>query len=153
MLVTKGMFERLCKAREILSRTDDPQPSIRAIAWQVGISPFHFIRRFEAVFGVTPHQYRINERLDRARRLLAQGRLSVTDVCMEVGLTSLGSFSEMFVRRLGTRPSEFRRRMLTFVRLPGELPARMTPGCLSLMAMTPDPKNAISEKQDSPVAS
>ena len=63
------------------------------VAREAAISPFHFIRQFEAVFGVTPHQYRIGRRIERAKHLLAAGQHSVTDVCMEVGFSSLGSFS------------------------------------------------------------
>jgi len=71
----------------------------------VHISPFHFIRQFEALFGLTPHQFRIQSRLDHAKHLLAMGRTSVTDVSMEVGMSSLGSFSDLFARRAGATPS------------------------------------------------
>ncbi len=74
------------------------------------MSPFHFIRQFEALFGVTPHQFRIRSRLDHARRLLAADRHSVAEVCMEVGMSSLGSFSDQFTRRVGETPSEYRER-------------------------------------------
>jgi len=69
------------------------------------MSPFHFIRQFEAVFGATPHQFRIQTRLDRAKQLLALSDYSVTDVCLEVGFSSLGSFSDLFARRVGAPPS------------------------------------------------
>ena len=129
MLLRHEGFRRLCVARDLLQRLDDPAPTIEALARQVGISPFHFIRQFEAVFGVTPHQYRIHARLDRARRLLAEGRLSVTDVCMAVGFSSLGSFSALFTRRFAEPPSAYRRRIRT---------TDLTPGCLTLMAATQD---------------
>lgn len=69
------------------------------------MSPFRFIRRFHAVFGSTPHQFRIDTRLNRAKVLLAGRDLSVTDVCLEVGFTSLGTFSDLFARRVGAPPS------------------------------------------------
>jgi AraC-like DNA-binding protein len=103
----------------------------------VQVSPYHFIRQFEAVFGVTPHQFRIQERLEAARHLLALGRHSVTDVCMEVGFSSLGSFSTLFTRRVGEAPSAYRRRVRVFVQVPGALPAILTPGCFSLMGQLP----------------
>jgi len=111
--------------------------SVEEAARLAGISPFHFIRQFDAVFGATPHQYRIEARLDRARRLLARGDLSVTEVCMEVGFSSLGSFSDLFTRRVGEPPSAFRRRARSMVRVPGGLPRELFPGCLSLMARLP----------------
>jgi AraC-like DNA-binding protein len=111
--------------------------TIEQIAREVGISPFHFIRQFESVFGRTPHQFRMQSRLDMARRLLAMGQHSVTDVCMEVGFSSLGSFSDLFTRRVGATPSAYRRRMRPMVQVSGALPWDLVPGCLSLMASLP----------------
>src|SRR5512143_3825229 len=100
MLVGPSLFSGLCRARRALRSVTERPLSIEEAARLAGISPFHFIRQFEAVFGATPHQYRIEARLDRARRLLAKGELSVTEVCMEVGFSSLGSFSDLFTRRV-----------------------------------------------------
>ena len=91
------------------------------MARRVGLSPFHLIRQFRAVFGWTPHQYRIRVRVQRARELLGDGG-SVTDACMEVGFSSLGSFSRLFAARVGSAPSSHR-----------DVPPP-TPGCLELMA-------------------
>lgn len=128
MLLRHDGFRRLCRARELLGQLDGPQPTIEALAREVHISPYHFIRQFEALFGVTPHQYRIQVRLDRARQLLVHGR-SVTAVCMEVGFSSLGSFSTLFSRRFGETPSAYRRRVKA---------SDLAPGCLTLMAKIPD---------------
>jgi AraC-like DNA-binding protein len=73
MLLRPEGFRRLCRARDLLRELRDPSPSIADLAREVRISPFHFIRQFEAVFGVTPHQFRIQTRLDTARHLLAAG--------------------------------------------------------------------------------
>jgi AraC-like DNA-binding protein len=137
MLLRHDGFRRLCRARDRLREIHEPSPSIAEIAREVGISPFHFIRQFEAVFGLTPHQFRIASRLDEARRLLAMGQHSVTDVCMEVGFSSLGSFSDLFTRRVGETPSGYRRRVRAVVQVPGTLPESLIPGCLSLMAQLP----------------
>ena len=88
------------------------------------MSPYQFIRRFCAVFGETPHQFRIGARLDRAKQLLAVSDYSVTDVCMEVGFSSLGSFSDLFARRVGVAPSAFRRRIRAVMPAPRVLPQR-----------------------------
>jgi AraC-like DNA-binding protein len=131
------LFARLARAREALAEVSEQTPSIEDIAREIAISPFHFIRQFEAVFGATPHQFRIQSRLDRAKRLLASGGHSVTDVCLEVGFSSLGSFSGLFTRRVGATPSAYQRRLRTLVQVPGTLPTALTPGCLSLMAGLP----------------
>jgi AraC-like DNA-binding protein len=129
MLLRHDGFRRLCRARELLAQLDGPQPTIEALAREVGISPYHFIRQFEALFGVTPHQYRIQLRLDRAKQLLATRRRSVTAVCMDVGFSSLGSFSSLFSRRFGETPSGYRRRVKADA---------LVPGCLTLMAKLPN---------------
>lgn len=129
MLLRHEGFRRLCHARDQLQRLDRESPTIDGLAREVGISPSHFIRQFEAVFGVTPHQYRIQARLDHARRLLATRRHSVTTVCLEVGFSSLGSFSALFTRRFGETPSAFRRRVKT---------PDLSPGCLNLLGSLPD---------------
>ena len=138
MLVRPDTFTRLCRARELLEDIPWGQPiSIKAVAQDVGISPFHFIRQFEALFGLTPHQFRIQSRLDLAKLLLAKGQHSVTEVCMEVGCASLGSFSDLFMRRIGTTPSAYQRRARVMVRVPGIFPQDLFPGCLSLMGRLP----------------
>jgi AraC-like DNA-binding protein len=137
MLLRHDVFRRLCRARDMLVDVPEQPISIEDVAREAGISPFHFIRQFEAVFGLTPHQFRIQSRLDRARRLLAMGQHSVTDVCMEVGFSSLGSFSGLFTRRVGASPSAYQRRLRAMVQVPGMLPRDLVPGCLSLMACMP----------------
>ena len=81
--------------------------------------------------------------LDRAKELLAVSDYSVTDVCMEVGFTSLGSFSDLFARRIGDSPSAYRRKVRPMIVVPGMLPHALAPGCLTLMGAA----FAILEKQ------
>ncbi len=142
-MLDRGALRRLCSARDMLREQRDRPLSIQEVAREASMSPFHFIRQFEAVFGATPHQFRIQTRLDLAKRLLALSDYSVTDVCMEVGFSSLGSFSDLFARRVGTSPSRYRRQVRSTVHVPADLPRAMTPGCLSLMAAA----FAISEKR------
>lgn len=137
MLLRHEGFRRLCRARDLLREFGEGSPSIDAVARDLRISPFHFIRQFEALFGVTPHQFRIQARVELAKELLALGQHSVTAVCMEVGFSSLGSFSALFSRRVGEAPSTYRRRVRAMVQVPGTLPRDLTPGCLSLMSHLP----------------
>jgi AraC-like DNA-binding protein len=137
MLLPNHLLRRLCLARDLLCDMQEQAPSVRDVARQLGFSPFHFIRQFEAVFGQTPHQYRTHVRLERAKVLLALHDLPVTEVCLEVGFSSLGSFSGLFTRRMGTSPSAYRRRLRTRVQVPAALPQLLQPGCLSLMGLLP----------------
>jgi AraC-like DNA-binding protein len=137
MLLAGYTFRNLCRARELLAESPEVHLSVKYIAREVAISPYHFIRQFEAVFGMTPHQFRIQSRLDRAKLLLAMGEQSVTEVCMEVGFSSLGSFSDLFTRRFGSSPSAYRRRARSMVQVPGNFPQELFPGCFSLMGALP----------------
>jgi AraC-like DNA-binding protein len=142
-MLTTDTFRRLCRARDLLRETHDHTVPIPQVAREAVMSPFHFIRQFQAMFGETPHQFRIRARIDRAKDLLALSDYSVTDVCMEVGFSSLGSFSDLFARRVGASPSHYRRQVRSIMLVPGVLPAERTPGCLTLMGAA----FAIFEKQ------
>ena len=86
-LLTAHALADLCRARALLRSSG---VSVREAAARTRLSPFQFIRRFQALFGETPHQLRIAARIDRARRLLALTDRPVTDVCLDVGFSSLG---------------------------------------------------------------
>jgi AraC-like DNA-binding protein len=130
-------FAGLCRARELLAELDEPLLSIEGVAREVCLSPSHLTRQFEAVFGVTPHQFRIARRLERARHLLAAGHHSVTEVCMAVGFSSLGSFSDLFRRRVGLSPSAYQRRLRGLCLVPGAVAPELVPGCLTLLGLLP----------------
>ncbi|WP_435101449.1 helix-turn-helix domain-containing protein [Arhodomonas sp. AD133] len=123
----------IARARARLSDPREWQTSIAALADDAGMSPYQFIRLFRRVFGDTPHRFRIRARLDRARWLLATDRGSVTDVCMEVGYDSLGSFSTAFTRHFGEPPSTCRRRFVACGDARLTSPQTLIPGCFGLM--------------------
>jgi AraC-like DNA-binding protein len=137
MLLTHDAFGRLCRARKMLREVREQRLSIPEIARESGMSPFHFIRRFESLFGLTPHQFRIQARLDDAKLLLARGQHNVTEVCLEVGFESLGTFSDLFARRVGMTPSAYQRSARVVVSMPAGFPPVMFPGCLNLMGQLP----------------
>lgn len=147
-MLARSALRRLCRARDMLREVHNRPLSIREVASEARMSPFHFIRQFQAVFGQTPHQFRIQARLERAKSLLALSDYSVTDVCMEVGFASLGSFSDLFARRVGTSPSAYRRQVRAIMPCSRVLPAELAPGCLTLMGAA----FAISEKQQQAVS-
>lgn len=82
--------------------------NLETVAREVGLSPFHFLRLFSKVVGVTPHQYLIRARLRRAARMLATGEISVTDVAYDAGFADLSNFVRTFHRAAGVSPSRFR---------------------------------------------
>ena len=131
-MLHKDILIRLCQARDLLRDTDDTF-SIRQVAREVGMSPYHFIRLFKAVFGETPKQCQLHARLERAKYLLMLTDFSVTDVCVEAGFSSLGTFTYVFTHRVGMPPTTYRRSMRSMMNGRDEIPAQLVPGCFSLM--------------------
>ncbi len=84
------------------------QVDLEQAAGQAGISPFHFLRLFSSVLGVTPHQYLVRSRLRHAARLLADNDISITDVAYDVGFGDLSNFVRTFHRAAGVSPRRFR---------------------------------------------
>ena len=79
------------------------------VAAHAGASPFHFLRSFNQVLGVTPHQYLVRSRLRRAARLLADPERAITDIAMDVGFNDLSNFVRTFHRAAGVSPRGFRK--------------------------------------------
>jgi len=127
------LIARLSLARDRLYEALDQKLTLTELAREAALSPGQFIRRFKAVFGETPHQVRIDARLDLAKRLLITDSAPVTEVCAATGFSSLGTFSHVFSSRVGVPPSVFRREARRLVQVPGTLPPRLYPGCLTLM--------------------
>ena len=101
---------RLLRARDAMDRTYSQPLDVPALAAIAHVSPAHFIRTFRATFGETPHRYLQRRRVERAMARLREGAGSVTDICMDVGFTSLGTFSRTFREIVGCSPSEYRSR-------------------------------------------
>jgi AraC-like DNA-binding protein len=81
---------------------------LRRLAAEAGCSRFHFARGFKDAFGETPRAYLTRRRIERAKDLLRNANLSVTEVCMVVGFSSLGSFSARFAEIVGLAPTAYR---------------------------------------------
>ena len=132
-MIHRNLLLRLSRARDQLCENLDEPLTLDEVARDARLSRGELIRRFSAVFGETPYQRRIRARVERAKVLLALGQLSVTEVCLEVGFQSVGSFSDRFARCVGERPSAYRRRVRLQVPTPDGLRAALFPGCLQLM--------------------
>jgi AraC-like DNA-binding protein len=94
-----------------------------------GLSRFHFLRAFRSAFDKTPHAYATHLRLERAKELLAAGEQAVTEICFEVGFSSLGSFSSLFSSKVGESPSAYRRRLNRIFQVPDWLVDPTVPLC------------------------
>ena len=101
---------RLRQARDQMDRDYAKPLDVPALARTALMSPGHFSRSFRAAYGETPYSHLMTRRIERAKALLRRGDLSVTEVCFEVGCTSLGSFSSRFTELVGETPSAYRAR-------------------------------------------
>ena len=100
----------LRRAKDLMDREYMKPLDVPAMAQTALMSPAHFSRQFKAAYGETPYSYLMTRRIERAMALLRRGDLSVTEVCMTVGCTSLGSFSARFTELVGETPSAYRAR-------------------------------------------
>ena len=99
----------LRRARDLIDRDFAEPLDVPTMARSALMSPAHFSRRFRAAYGETPYRYLMTRRIERAMALLRAGT-SVTDACMAVGCSSLGSFSSSFTEIVGESPSAYRAR-------------------------------------------
>jgi len=100
----------MLRARDAMDRTYAQPLDVPAIARVAHVSEAHFSRTFRATFGETPHRYLQRRRVERAMFLLRESKRSITDICLDVGFTSLGTFSRTFRDIVGTNPSDYRAR-------------------------------------------
>jgi AraC-like DNA-binding protein len=108
----EGHLRELVKLRRIRDRIDREyaQPlDVEALARGENMSAGHLSRQFRLAYGESPYSYLMTRRIERAMALLRRGDLSVTDVCFEVGFSSLGTFSTRFTELVGVPPSVYRR--------------------------------------------
>ena len=101
---------RLRRARDLMDREYAYPLDVAELAHAALMSPGHFSRQFRATYGETPYAYLAARRIERAKALLRLGDLSVTEVCMAVGFSSLGSFSARFTQLVGETPTAYRDR-------------------------------------------
>jgi AraC-like DNA-binding protein len=101
---------RMLRARDTIDRSYAAPLDVAALARVTHDSPAHFARQFRVVFGETPHRYLQRRRIERAMELLRDTERPVTEVCLDVGFASLGTFSRTFSAVVGESPSAYRER-------------------------------------------
>jgi AraC-like DNA-binding protein len=111
-MASRSNLDDLVLLRKVRDRIDREyaQPlSVEALGREVGMSAGHLSRQFRLAYGEPPYSYLMTRRIERAMALLRRGDLSVTEVCFEVGCSSLGTFSTRFTELVGMSPSAYRR--------------------------------------------
>ena len=117
----------MLRARDAMDPAYALPLDITKLAQVASVSEAHFIRTFKATFGETPHRYLQRRRVERAMFLLRETERTITDICLDVGFASLGTFSRTFTEIVRDTPTEYRNRKLRFA----------VPTCFSMSWMRP----------------
>ena len=126
-------LQRLLAAEKRIRHGAADRPDWQEVCTSAAMSRFHFLRRFQRTFGTTPHQLLIRSRLERAKLLLRETDLSVTDICFEVGYESLGSFCSLFQQKVGCSPRRYRAQRPRHWVMGISFPPQLVPFCFQFM--------------------
>ena len=121
----------MLRARDTMDRAFAQPLDVPALARIAHVSPAHFSRQFRATFGETPHRYLQRRRVERAMELLRETDRPVTEICFDVGFSSLGTFSYTFRRIVGEPPSSYRSRFT------GDGASLRVPACWAMAWLRP----------------
>ncbi|TML99764.1 MAG: helix-turn-helix transcriptional regulator [Actinobacteria bacterium] len=121
---------RMLRARDAMDRGFSQPLEVPAVAQVAHVSPAHFSRQFRATFGEPPHRYLQRRRVERAMELLRETERPITEICLDVGFNSLGTFSRVFREIVGESPSTYRARVEAGT-------ARGVPACWAMAWMRP----------------
>jgi transcriptional regulator GlxA family with amidase domain len=128
---TEERNRRMLRARDAMDRAFAQPLDLDALARIANSSPAHFGRQFRAVFGETPHRYLQRRRIERAMELLRETDHTVTEIALDVGFVSFGTFSRTFSRIVGESPTAYRRRFID------ARTAQRVPSCWTMAWMRP----------------
>ena len=124
-------LRKLCQVRDLMRECLDEPLTLADLSLEADLSAWHLLRTFREAFGETPHAFLTRMRLQRARDLLTVSCRPVTEICFDVGFTSLGSFSTLFRKEVGMSPVEYRRLVRGWVTVPGRHPWAFVPFCFA----------------------
>jgi AraC-like DNA-binding protein len=128
---TADRNRRMLRARDTMDRAFAQPLDVQALARVAHVSPAHFSRQFRATFGESPHRYLQRRRVERAMELLRETGRPVTEICFDVGFSSLGTFSRTFRAVVGESPSAYR------ARFAGDGNALRVPACWAMAWLRP----------------
>ena len=136
------LLRRLLRAKDRMDAASHEEWPVRRLARVSGVSEAHFARSFKQAFGVPPHRYLLTRRVERAKALLRDTDLSITEIAFQTGWESLGTFGRTFRDITGESPGAIRARERATAQDLGSIPA-----CFLRAAHRPDLTIAVSEKR------
>ena len=137
-----ALLRRLLRAKDRMDAASHEEWPVRRLARVSGVSQAHFARSFKDAFGVPPHRYLLTRRIERATALLRDTDISITQIALEAGWQSMGTFGRTFFDVTGMSPTDFRARAKAAPRQSGPVPP-----CFLSAANRPDLRIAVSEKR------
>ena len=137
-----ALLRRLLRAKDRMDAASEEDWPVERLANVSGVSDAHFARSFKEAFGVPPHRYLLTRRIERAKLLLRETALPVTEIAFQTGWASLGTFGRVFRDVTGESPSELRAREQANAHQLDQVPH-----CFVSAAYRPDLKIAVSEKR------
>jgi transcriptional regulator GlxA family with amidase domain len=136
------LLRRLLRAKDRMDVASHEEWPVERLARVSRVSEAHFARSFKEAFGLPPHRYLLTRRLERAKALLRDTELSITDIAFETGWKSLGTFGRIFRDVTGESPGELREREKA-----ASHELEQVPACYLIAAHRPNLINAVSEKR------
>ncbi len=136
------LLRRLLRAKDRMDADSQEEWPVARLAKVSGVSAAHFARSFKEAFGVPPHRYLLTRRIERAKTLLRDTHLSITEIAFQTGWNSLGSFGRIFRDVTGESPGELRVREMA-----AQHQLSQVPHCFVSAAYRPDLTIAVSEKR------
>jgi transcriptional regulator GlxA family with amidase domain len=137
-----ALLRRLLRAKDRMDAASHEAWPVRRLAQVSGVSEAHFARSFKQAFGIPPHRYLLTRRIEHATALLRDTELSITEIALQTGWESLGTFGRTFRDITGASPGSIRARASATAHELGRMPA-----CVVSAAHRPDLKTAVSEKR------
>lgn len=129
MPIASELYQRIVTAKLYIDDNFQEAIDLDKIAGKACLSRFHFHRLFTKVYKITPHQYLTQKRISKAKDLLHKDKLTITEVCNEVGFESIGSFSILFKKEIGFAPTYYRNMAWLKQQQVKEQPKKFIPHC------------------------
>jgi AraC-like DNA-binding protein len=130
-MIRHFQYKKICLGRDYLQEYYTDSFSLSRVAEYSCMSQFYFSRVFTNVFGESPNTFVTRLRIEKAKKMLITKNLSISEICAEVGYSSVGSFSSLFSEKVGMSPSQYRRKLRSLANDPNCFPMQSIPLCFS----------------------
>ncbi len=130
-MIRHFQYKKICSGRDYLQEHYADSFSLSKVAEHSCMSQYHFSRVFTNVFGESPNAFVTRLRIEKAKKMLITQNFSISEICAEVGYSSIGSFSSLFSKKVGISPSQYRRKLRSLANEPNRFPMQSIPLCFA----------------------